>query len=108
MSNKFTKSQEKIYDLMYMDYIKHLAKMKKKKEIQTIRIYSQDIGMEFDIEKNAMLIRKSGKNANNEKNGTDKSRKNQNGLRKGKLQVLGNSGHEHYQTSRNERKKKLY
>ena len=27
---------------------------------QTIRIYSQDIGMEFGIEKSAMLIMKSG------------------------------------------------
>ena len=37
--------------------------MKKKLEtlIQTIRIYSQDIGMKFDIEKCAMLIMRSGK-----------------------------------------------
>ena len=31
------------------------------KLIQTIRIYNQDIGMEFDIEKFAMLIMKIGK-----------------------------------------------
>ena len=29
--------------------------------IHTIRVYSHDIGMEFDIEKCAMLVRKSGK-----------------------------------------------
>ena len=37
--------------------------MKKELEtlIQAVRIYSQDIGMEFSIEKCAMLIMKSGK-----------------------------------------------
>ena len=29
--------------------------------IQTVRIYIQDIGMEFDLEKYPMLIKKSGK-----------------------------------------------
>ena len=29
--------------------------------IQTVRIYSQDIGMEFGIEKFAVLVMKSGK-----------------------------------------------
>ena len=29
--------------------------------IQKIRLYSQDIGMEFDIEKCAMIVIKSGK-----------------------------------------------
>ena len=46
-----------------MDYIKMLAKNEKELEtlIQRIRIYSQDIGMEFSIEKCAMLIMRSGK-----------------------------------------------
>ncbi len=37
---------------MYMDDVKLFAKNKKELEtlIQTISIYSQDIGMEFDIE----------------------------------------------------------
>ena len=37
--------------------------MKKKVEIliHAVRIYSQDIGMEFGIEKCAMLVMKSGK-----------------------------------------------
>ena len=41
----------------------YLQKMKKKMEIliHALRIYSQDIGMEFDIEKCAMLVMKSGK-----------------------------------------------
>ena len=60
---KLSKSQEKINYLMYMDDIKLFAKNKKELEtlIQTVRIYSQDIGMEFGIDECAMLIRKSGK-----------------------------------------------
>ena len=47
---------------MYMDDIKLLAKNEKELEtlIHAVIIYSQDIGMEFGIEKCAMLIRKSG------------------------------------------------
>ena len=43
--------------------IKLFVKNKKELEtlIQTVRIYSHDIGMEFDIEKCAMLVMKSGK-----------------------------------------------
>ena len=54
---------------MYMDDIKLFAKpppqKKKTKELETVihtvRIYSQDIGMELGIEKCAMLLKKSGK-----------------------------------------------
>ena len=48
---------------MYIDEIKLFTKNKKelKRLIQTERIYSQDIGMEFGIEKCAMLIMKRGK-----------------------------------------------
>ena len=48
---------------MYMDDIKQFAKNEKEQEtlIHTVRIYSQDVGMEFGIEKCAMLIMKSGK-----------------------------------------------
>ena len=48
---------------MYMDDIKLFAKNEKELEtlIQAVRIYSQDIGMEFGIEKCAMLVMKSGK-----------------------------------------------
>ena len=48
---------------MYMDDIKLFSKNEKELEtlIHTVRIYSQDIGMEFSIEKCAMLVIKSGK-----------------------------------------------
>ena len=46
-----------------MDDIKLFAKNEKKLEtlIHALRIYSQDIGMEFGIGKCAMLVMKSGK-----------------------------------------------
>ena len=48
---------------MYMDDIKLFAKNEKELEtlIHAVWIYSQDIGMEFGIEKCAMLVMKSGK-----------------------------------------------
>ena len=48
---------------MYMGDIKLFAKNEKELEtlIHTIRIYSQDIGMEFGIEKCALLVMKNGK-----------------------------------------------
>ena len=46
-----------------MDDIKLFTKNEKELEtrIFTVRIYSQDIGMEFGIEKYALLVMKSGK-----------------------------------------------
>ena len=60
---KLIRSQQKVNHLMYMDDIKLFAKNEKELEIliHTVRIYSRDIGMEFGIEKCAMLIMKSGK-----------------------------------------------
>ena len=46
------------------------------------------------------------KNKQKNKTKTTKSRKNQNALRKGNFQVLGNIGSGHYQTNGDERKKK--
>ena len=48
---------------MYMDDIKLFVKNKRELEtlIKTLRIYSQDTGMEFGIEKCAMLVTKNGK-----------------------------------------------
>ena len=48
---------------MYMDDNKLIAKNEKELEtlIHAVRIYSQDIGMEFGIEKCSMLVMKSGK-----------------------------------------------
>ena len=60
---KLSRSQEKINHLMYMDDIKLFAKNEKELEtlIHAVRIYSQDIGMEFGTEKCAMHVMKSGK-----------------------------------------------
>ena len=48
---------------MYMDEINLFARNEKEQEIliHTVRIYSRDIGMEFSIEKCAMLVMKSSK-----------------------------------------------
>ena len=48
---------------MYMDDIKLFAKNEKELEplIHTVRIYSQDIGMEFGIEKCALLVMQSSR-----------------------------------------------
>ena len=50
---KLNRSQEKINHLMYMDDIKLFAKNEKELEtlIHAVRIYSQNIGMEFGIKK---------------------------------------------------------
>ena len=60
---KFSRTQEKINHLMYMDDIKLFAKNEKELESlkHDVRIYSQDIGMEFGIERCSMLVMKSGK-----------------------------------------------
>ena len=60
---KLSRLQEKINHLMYMDDIKLFAKYEKELEtlIHAVRIYSQDIGMEFGIEKCSMLVMKSSK-----------------------------------------------
>ena len=57
---KLSRSQEKVNHLMYMEDIKLFAKYEKelKTLIHTIRISSQDIGMEFGIEKCALLVMK--------------------------------------------------
>ena len=59
---KLTRSQE-INHLIYMDDIKLFAKNEKELAtlIHAVRIYSQDIGMEFGREKCAMLVMKCGK-----------------------------------------------
>ena len=57
---KLSRSQEKINHLMYMNDIKLFAKNEKQLEtlINSDRIYSHDIGMEFEIEKWAILVMK--------------------------------------------------
>ena len=75
---KLGRSQEKINHLIYRDDIKLFAK--NEKELQTfihaVRIYRQDIGMEFGIEKCALLVMKSGKQHLTDGTGTIKSRQN--------------------------------
>ena len=48
---------------MFMDDLKlfEKKKMKKNRNFNTRRIYSQDLGMEFGIEKCTMLVMKSSK-----------------------------------------------
>ena len=60
-----------------MDDIKQFAKNKNevKTHIQTVRVFIQNIGMEFGIERCAMRVIKNGKR-HDKKNGTTKSRKN--------------------------------
>ena len=60
---KLSRSQEKVNHQMYMDDIKLFAKNEKELGalIHTIRIYSQDIRMEFGIEKCALLVMESVK-----------------------------------------------
>ena len=60
---KLANSQGKIYHLMYMDDMKLFAEKEKEMEtlIQTKRIYNQNIGTEFSMEKCAMLIMRNGK-----------------------------------------------
>ena len=52
----------KINPHMYMDYVKLFTMNEQELEtlIQTIRIYSQDMGMEFGTEKCATLLIKNG------------------------------------------------
>ena len=60
---KLIKMHEKINHLRYMDDIKLFAKSERglKTSLQTVRIYSQDIGTEIGIEKYAMWVMKSDK-----------------------------------------------
>ena len=59
----FVSNKEKINHLLFMDDLKVFAKNEKDLEslIQTVRIFSEDIGMEFGLDKCAILIMKRGK-----------------------------------------------
>ena len=60
---KLNRSQENINHLMYMNDIKLFAKNEKQQEtlIHAVKIYSQNIGREFGIEKFAKQVMKVGK-----------------------------------------------
>ena len=89
-----------------MDDTKLFIKNEKELEtlIRAVRIYSLDKRKEFDIEKCAMLIIKKPKTTNDRRNTIIKSRINPNVWRKENLQVIGNIGSGHHQTTRDERK----
>ena len=75
-----------------MDDIKLLSNNEKELEklIQTVRIYSQDIGLEFGIERCTMQVIKSGKRHMTV--GVELPSSNRNARRKGNLQILGDIG----------------
>ena len=60
---EFAKNREKINHLLYMDDLKLYAKSEKELDslIQTVRVFSKDIGMQFGIEKCSTLVMKRGK-----------------------------------------------
>ena len=60
---EFSESKEKIDHLLFMDDLKLYSRSEKGLDslAQTVRVFSEDIGMEFGIEKCAMLVMKNGK-----------------------------------------------
>ena len=78
-----------------MDDMKLFAN--KKKELETmmprIRIYKQDIGLEFGIEKCAIRIMRNGKRRITEGIELSNQERIKNILRKEKLQILGSRHH---------------
>ena len=59
---EFSESEEKINHVLFMDYLKLYSRSEKGLDsVQTGRVFSEDIGMEFGIEKCAMLVMGKGK-----------------------------------------------
>ena len=60
---EFSESKEKINHLLFMDDLKLYSRSEKGLDslVQTVHVFSEDIGMEFDIEKCAMLVMEKGK-----------------------------------------------
>ena len=60
---EFSGSGKKINHLLYMDDLKLYGKKEKELDslVQTVRVFSQDIRMEFGIDKCAMIVLKRGK-----------------------------------------------
>ena len=106
---KLTESQEKINPGININDIKLFAMTEKELEtlVLTISIYHQDIRMGFGIKMYYTCVDLQ-KTTNDGRNRTTKSRKSQNSLRKGNLQVLRNIGSGHHQASRDERKKTVF
>ena len=55
---EFSESKEKINHLLFMDDLKLHSRSEKRLDslIRAVRVFSKDIGMEFGIEKYAMLV----------------------------------------------------
>ena len=60
---EFSESKEKINHLLFMDDLKLYSRSEKELDslLQTVRVFSENIGMEFGIEKCAMLVMEKGK-----------------------------------------------
>ena len=60
---EFSENKEKINHLLLMDDLKLYSRSEKKSDslVETVRAFSEDIGMEFGIEKCAMLVMEKGK-----------------------------------------------
>ena len=65
-SYQFSESKERINHLLFMDDLKLYSRNEKGLDslVQTVRVFSEDIGMEFGIEKCAMLVMEKGKIVN--------------------------------------------
>ena len=55
---EFSESKKKINHLLFMDDLKSYSRSEKGLDslVQTVRVFGEDIGMEFGIEKRAMLV----------------------------------------------------
>ena len=60
---EFSESKEKINHLLFMDYLKLYSLSEKGLDslVQIVRVFSEDMEMQFGIEKCAMLVMKKGK-----------------------------------------------
>ena len=59
---EFSESKENINHLLFMDDLKLCSRSEKGLDsVQTVLVFSEDIGMEFGIEKCAMLVMEKGK-----------------------------------------------
>ena len=60
---EFSENKEKFNHLLFMDHLKLYCRSEKVLDplVQTVRVFSEDIGMEFGIEECAMLVMEKGK-----------------------------------------------
>ena len=60
---EFSESKEKMNHLLFMDDLKLYSRSEKGLDslVQAVHVFSEDTGMEFGIEKCAMLVMKKGK-----------------------------------------------